>query len=60
MTITKDTNLELLSIYLDNIRNAIAVIEITHRIELDSVSAQMAVSCALNSAYLALEDIDNL
>ncbi|NIG74696.1 hypothetical protein F3J34_13970 [Klebsiella sp. Ap-873] len=60
MKLTKDTNLELLSIYIDNLRNAIAVIEITHRVELDSVSSEMAVSCALNSAYLALEDIDNL
>ncbi len=60
MKLTKETNLELLSIYINNLRDAIAVIEITHKVELDEISKSMAVSCALSSAYLALEDIDNL
>lgn len=60
MKLTKETNLELLSIYINNLRDAIAVIEITHKVEIDETSKEMAVSCALNSAYLALEDIDSL
>lgn len=60
MKLTKETNLELLSIYINNLRDAIAVIEITHKVELDEISKSMSVSCALSSAYLALEDIDNL
>jgi hypothetical protein len=60
MKLTKDTSLELLSLYINNLRDAIAVIEITHTVELDIPAKEMAVSCALNSAYQALEAIDNL
>lgn len=60
MKLTEKTNLEVLGIYINNLRDAIAVIEITHNVELDEASKEMAVSCALNSAYTALEAIDNL
>lgn len=60
MKLTKDTNLEMLTMHLNELRSAIAVIEITHKVKLDEVAKEMAVDCALTCAYQALEGIGDL